>query len=132
MPGAWFEWKCPGRQYRAVHLCSPGRLMPWADTHLTACSLALDAFHLAHQGQVEARAKAALQEERGAHAVEPPLGNDGDAVPQEVGLIHVVSGHDDGSACKGRVRGITRQATAGLHERRCTVTSALHRFKTGR
>lgn len=105
--------------------------MPWADTHLAACSLALDAFHLAHQGQVEARSKAALQEERGAHAVEPPLGNDGDAVPQEVGLVHVVSGHDDGSACKGRGRGLTRQAGARLDERGCTVTSSLQGFRTG-
>lgn len=106
--------------------------MAWADTHLTACSLALDAFHLAHQGQVEAGAEAVLQEERGARAVEPPPGNDGDAVPQEVGLVHVVSGHDDGSACKGRGRGITRQAGARLDERRCPVTSSLHGLETGR
>lgn len=117
MARAWFEWTCPGRQHHAVHPCSPGRLTPWADTHLTACSPALDAFHLAHQRQVEAFAKAVLQEERGARAVEPPLGNDGDAVPQEVGLVHVVSGHDDGSACKGRGRGLTRQLGARLDER---------------
>lgn len=84
-----------------------------AGAYLTARPPALDAFHLAHQGQVEARAKAVLQEERGARAAEPPLGNDGDAVPKEVGLVHVVSGHDDGSACKGGA-GVTGQAKLGL------------------
>lgn len=83
-------------------LCLPSYL-GWAflgaDTYLTATSLALDVLHLANQGQVEACAEAVLQEERGAWAVKPSLGDDGDAVPQEVCLVHVVGRHDDGSAC---------------------------------
>lgn len=107
-------------QEGSTTLCTPAPLdgsRP-GQTHLAACRLALDASHLAHQGQVEARAEAALQEERGACAVEPPLREDGDAVPQQVGLVHVVSGHDDGSACEGRGRGITGQARARL-DREC-------------
>lgn len=77
----------------------PGRAPSWAHTYLTAASVALNIFHFSNQGQVEAGAKAVLQEERGARAVEPSLGDDGNAVPEQVSLIHVVSGHDDGSAC---------------------------------
>lgn len=87
----------------------PDGLPPWTDTHRAASAVALDGLRLAHQGQVEAGAKAALEEERGAGAVEPPLGKDGDSIPEEVGLVHVVSGHDDGSACRGSGQGVTRQ-----------------------
>lgn len=91
-----------------------GRL-PWADSYLTATSLALDAFHLANQGQVEACAKAVLEEQWCSRAVEPSLGNDGDSIAKEISLIHVVSGHDDGSACEGEVRDVPRQALERLH-----------------
>lgn len=39
-----------------------------------------------------------LQEERGAYAAQLAVGNDGNAVTQDVSLIHVVSGQDDGAA----------------------------------
>lgn len=72
--------------------------------------MALDAFHLANQGQVKACAEAVLEEEWRSRAVEPSLGNDGDAITKEISLIHVVSGHDDGSACEEEVGVVPRQA----------------------
>lgn len=39
-----------------------------------------------------------LQEERGAYAAQLAVGNDGDAVTQDIGLIHVVSRQDDGAS----------------------------------
>lgn len=39
-----------------------------------------------------------LQEERGAYAAQLAMGDDGDAVTQNVSLIHVMSGQDDGAA----------------------------------
>lgn len=39
-----------------------------------------------------------LQEERGAYAAQLAVGNDGDAVTQDVSLVHVMSGKDDGAA----------------------------------
>lgn len=39
-----------------------------------------------------------LQEERGADAAQLAVGNDGDAVTQDVCLVHVMSGQDDGAA----------------------------------
>lgn len=95
-------------------------LLPWADAYLTATALALDVFHLSNQGQVEACAKAVLEEEWSPRAVEPSLGDNGDAVSKEVCLVHVVCGHDDGSAYEGEVRLVTRQAWIG-----CTATSRL-------
>lgn len=77
--------------------------------------MALDVFHLANQGQVEACAKAVLEEEWGSGAVEPSLGNDGNAIAEEVSLIHVVSGHDDGSACEEEVGVVTRQALERMY-----------------
>lgn len=50
------------------------------------------------QGQVVARPQMGLQEERGAYAAQLAVGNDGNAVTQDVSLIHVVSGQDDGAA----------------------------------
>ena len=33
------------------------------------------------------------------------MGNDGDPVPQDVRLIHVVRGEDDGAACRAQTQG---------------------------
>lgn len=54
--------------------------------------------HAPHQSQIETHAKAVLEEERGAAAVQLPFGDDGDAVAQQVGLIHVVGGQDHRAA----------------------------------
>lgn len=51
---------------------------------------------VSEQSQVVAAAERLLQEERGAAAAQFSLGNDGDAVAQDVGLVHVVCGQDDG------------------------------------
>ena len=48
--------------------------------------------HAAHESEVEAQAKAVLEEERGAAAVELSFGNDGDSVTEQISLVHVVSG----------------------------------------
>ncbi|TNN64375.1 hypothetical protein EYF80_025416 [Liparis tanakae] len=53
------------------------------------------------EGQVVARAQLGLEEQRGAHAAQLAVGDDGDAVAQDVGLVHVVSGQDDGAAWRG-------------------------------
>lgn len=50
------------------------------------------------QGQVVACSQLGLQEERGAYAAQLAVGNDGDTVTQDVGLIHVMGGQDDGAA----------------------------------
>lgn len=39
-----------------------------------------------------------LQEKRGAYTAQLAVGNDGDSVTQDVSLIHMVSGQDDGAA----------------------------------
>ena len=77
--------------------------------------MVLDVFHLANQGQVEACAKAVLEEERRSTAVEPSLGKDGDTVAEEVSLIHVVGRHDDCSACEKVIGVVTRQALGRTH-----------------
>lgn len=52
------------------------------------------------QGEVVALAKRLFEEERGAAAAQLAVGDDGDAVAQDVRLIHVVRGQDDGAACR--------------------------------
>lgn len=52
------------------------------------------------QGEVVARAKALFEEERGAAAAQLAVGDDGDTVAQDVRLIHVVRGQNDGAACR--------------------------------
>lgn len=59
----------------------------------------LDVLHSTHQRQIEADAEAALEEERGTAAVQLTLGDDGDAVAQQVSLVHVVSGQDHSAPC---------------------------------
>ncbi len=51
-----------------------------------------------HQRQVVSRPQVCLQEERGADAAQLAVGDDGDAIAQDVGLVHVVGGEDDGAA----------------------------------
>lgn len=50
------------------------------------------------QGQVVARAQMGLQEEGGAYAAQLAVGDDGDAVTQDVSFVHVMGGEDDGAA----------------------------------
>lgn len=49
-------------------------------------------------GQVVARPQLGLQEEGGAHAAQLAVRDDGNAISQDVCLIHVVGGQQDGSA----------------------------------
>ena len=62
-------------------------------THTHTCSLAL----LLDQRELVSVSVRALEEERRAAALELPVGDDGDAVTQEVRLVHVVRGQQDGS-----------------------------------
>lgn len=52
-----------------------------------------------HQRQIEPNPKAVLQEKRGSAAVQLALGDDSDAVAQQVSLVHVVSGQDHSPSC---------------------------------
>lgn len=61
--------------------------------------LLLDVLHPTHQRQIEADPKAVLEEERRSAAVQLTLGDDGDAVAQQVGLVHVVRGQDHSPSC---------------------------------
>lgn len=57
--------------------------------------------HPADECQVEADPETVLEEKRRSTAVQLPFGDDGDAVAQEVGFIHVMSGENDCPACTG-------------------------------
>lgn len=57
--------------------------------------------HPTHQRQIEADSEAVLEEERRPAAVQLPFGDDGDAVTQQVGLVHVVGGQDHSPSCTG-------------------------------
>lgn len=50
------------------------------------------------QGQVVARPQLGLQEERRSDAAQLAVGNDGDAVAEDVRLVHVVRRQQDGAA----------------------------------
>lgn len=52
-----------------------------------------------HQRQVVAAAKGLFQEEGGATAAQLTMRDDGDAIAQDVRLVHVVRGQDDGVIC---------------------------------
>lgn len=52
-----------------------------------------------HQRQIEPNPKAVLEEKRGSAAVQLTLGDDSDAVAQQVSLVHVVSGQDHSPSC---------------------------------
>lgn len=51
------------------------------------------------QRQFVSVAVGALQEERGAAALEFPVWDDGNAISEEVGFVHVVGGQQDGASC---------------------------------
>lgn len=55
---------------------------------------------LLHQSQVVACSQLVLQKQGGAHTAQPPMGNDGNPVPQDVRFIHVVCGENNGAACQ--------------------------------
>lgn len=59
----------------------------------------LQILHPAHKRQIEADSEAVLEEEGGPAAVQLSFGDDGDAVAQQVGLVHVMSGQNHGPAC---------------------------------
>lgn len=67
---------------------------------LTGSHLDHVVFHTPHNGEVEAGAKAVLEEDGGTAAVEAALRDDGHPVAQQVSLVHVVGGHDHRSPCK--------------------------------
>lgn len=67
---------------------------PKAEPHLQLPHV----FYAANQSEIETHAKAVFEEKRGAAAVQLPLGDDGDAVAQQVGLVHVMGGQKDGAA----------------------------------
>lgn len=50
------------------------------------------------QGQVVARSQLGLEEERGSNAAQLAVGNDSNAVAEDVGLVHVVRRQQDGAA----------------------------------
>lgn len=52
------------------------------------------------QREVVTAAKALLQKDGGAAATHLPVGDDGNAIAQDVGLVHVVCGQDDRSTCR--------------------------------
>lgn len=61
--------------------------------------LLLEIFHAAYECQIETSSKAVLEEEGGSAAVQLSFGDDGDAVAQQVGLVHVMRGQDHRPAC---------------------------------
>lgn len=61
--------------------------------------LPLQVLYAAYKRQIEADSKTVLEEERGSATVQLSFGDDGDAVTQEVGLIHVVGGQNHGPVC---------------------------------
>lgn len=68
-------------------------------TGLRAHLLLPQILHPAHERQVEADPEAVLEEERRSAAVQLPFGDDGDAVAEEVSLIHVMGGENHRPAC---------------------------------
>lgn len=73
---------------------------------------------LLDQGQVVACPQLVLQEQGGAHAAQLPMGNDGNPVPQDVRLIHVVCGENDGAACWHKHRDVGQVRPAVLTDHR--------------
>ncbi len=72
-------------------------LMSWShvsEPHL----LLLEILDATHECQIETDAKAVLEEEGGSAAVQLSFGDDGDAVAQQVGLVHVMSGQNHSPA----------------------------------
>lgn len=53
----------------------------------------------ANKCQIETHTEAVLEEERGSATVELSFGDDGDAVAQQIRLVHVVSGQNHCTTC---------------------------------
>ena len=68
----------------------------WRCCLLAVCTIA----HLLDNGEVVALTKGALQEKGGSLAQQSAMGNDSDAVPQHISLVHVMGGQHDGAACR--------------------------------
>lgn len=64
----------------------------------TRCNPAQICFNLLEECELVVVAKAALQENRGAGGLELALGEDGDAIGEDVGFVHVVCGQQHGPA----------------------------------
>lgn len=60
--------------------------------------------YAAHQRQIEAHPEAVLEEQGGSTAVELSFRDDGDAIAEQVRLVHVMGGQDDCPACAGGKR----------------------------
>lgn len=56
-------------------------------------------FHSSYESEVEASAKTVFEEDGGTTAVQASLRDDGHPVTQQVGLVHVVGGHDHSAPC---------------------------------
>lgn len=48
-----------------------------------------------HQRQVVSRSQLGLEEQRGTHTAQLPMGDDGNTIPQDISFVHVVGGQDD-------------------------------------
>lgn len=55
--------------------------------------------HAAYKCQIETHSKTVFEKEGGTATVELSFGDDGNAVAQQVGLVHVVSGQNHCTAC---------------------------------
>lgn len=59
-------------------------------------------FHSPYNSEVEASTKTVLEEDGGTAAVEAALRDYSHPVTQQVGLVHVVGGHDHCAPCNTR------------------------------
>lgn len=62
--------------------------------------LSFEILHPPYECQVETDSKAVLEEEGGSATVQLSFGDDGDAVAQQVGFVHVMSGQNHSPACR--------------------------------
>lgn len=51
-----------------------------------------------HHRQVVSRSQLGLEEQRGTHTAQLPMGDDGNTIPQDISFVHVVGGQDDRAA----------------------------------
>lgn len=57
--------------------------------------------HAAYQCQIETHSETVLEEQGGSATVELSFGDDGDAVAEQVSLVHVMGGQNHCTACTG-------------------------------
>lgn len=67
--------------------------------------------HPTDQRQVEADSEAVLEEKRRPAAVQLPFGDDGDAIAEEVGFIHVMGGQNHCPTCNRVQKALRRLQT---------------------